>query len=213
MKKYFLLIGLSVFCLEIKAQESKIESVKFETGIQVPLGNLATKYELSEEFGVYYRTKLPFNDILDLGVKFYFPNVKYDFTYYAKDSTYSTKVKDINFTILGKVNKHYNFKLLKKDFVLEWTSGFGFNFLMFTDKEKLATKPTWETDENGDNVWNLNSDAKSLTSFYFSQGIGINRNRLGVSAYYNFIPYNWFTKRIEKNFGNSSLSFALTYKI
>lgn len=213
MKKYYLLICLSLFGIEIIAQETKIERVKIETGIQIPLGNLANKHELSEELGVYYRTKLPFDDILDLGVKFYFPNEKYDFTYFAEDSTYSTKVKDFNFTILGKVNKHYNFNLLKKEFVLEWTSGFGFNFLMFTDKEKLDKKPTWETDENGNKVWNVNSDAKSLTSICLSQGIGINRKKFGVSAYYIFTPYNWFSKRIEKSFGNSSMSFVLIYKI
>lgn len=85
--------------------------------------------------------------------------------------------------------------------------------MLFTDKERLNVKPTWETDENGNKTYNLNSDVKSLTSVYLAQGFGITRKKFGVSAYYNFTPYNWFSKRIEKNFGNSSLSIALIYKI
>lgn len=111
MRKYILIV-LVFFYFESSAQDQKFENFKFEAGIQIPLGNLANKYGFSEEIGVYYRSKLPFDDVLDLGFKFYFPNEKHDFTYFARDSAYVTKVKDINLTILGKVNKHYNLALV-----------------------------------------------------------------------------------------------------
>lgn len=213
MKKYILCLVLFLIAHLTFSQHQEFNKFNVETGVQIPLGNLSKKFAFSEEIGFYYRTKIAFDDVFNVGIKFNFPNKNTEFAYYATDSIYQTKLKDINITVLGKVDKQYDFKILNNSFVFEWTSGFGFSFLLFDDKEIVNKKPNWQTDENGEKTLNINSDAKSLTSVFISQGIGITRKKIGISANYNFTPYNWFSKRIEKSFGNSSLSFVLTYKI
>lgn len=213
MKKLIYTI-IVLFCLPMVAQQyemdsTKMERIRVEGGLFVPLGNLSNKMGVSKEIGVYYRLKMPHNDIADLGFKFYFPENNKDFTYYGRDSTYVTQSKSFGLIALMKINKQYEFHVFNKEFTFEYASGYGINFFVFDNKE-IENKGTESyTDENGNLVYKITTDLKALMSPLLSQGIGFTRKRLGVHFYYNFTPYNWFSKRIEKNFGNSSFSVGL----
>lgn len=195
------------------SQEINFKKFKIETGVQMPMGNLADKIGLSEELGLYYRMQSSFDDIVDLGFKINFLNHTNGFTYFDRDTIYQTNSKDVNLSFLTKVNKHYDVKFLNKDFKIEWINGFGFNFLLFDDKERLNNEIYSYTDDDGNLIIDINNDIKSLISPYFSQGIGIHKGSFGISVNYIFTPYNWLSKRIEKNFGNSSISYLITYKL
>lgn len=217
MKKYISAI-LLLFCYPILAQEYPIDSLKtekirLEAGLFVPLGSLSNKMGISKEFGIYYRLKMPHNDIADLGFKFYFPEDNKDFTYYDRDSTYTTRSKSFGLIALTKINKHFQINIFEKEYIVEYSSGIGFNFFLFDNK--VMDESGWETntDDDGNNSYKLNTDLKALMSPYFSQSIGVSRKQLGLSLQYNFMPFNWFSKRIEGGFGNSGASIVFIYKI
>lgn len=217
MKKICLRL-LLLFCLPIVAQQYEIDSteisrIRVEGGLFLPLGHLSNKMGVSKEIGVYYRLKMPHNDITDLGFKFYFPENNQDFTYYGRDSTYVTQSKSFGIIALMKINKEYSFHAFTKEFTFEYASGFGINFFLFDNKEIKNTGTETYTDEQGNLVYKITTDLKALMSPLLSQGIGFRRKRVGMHFQYNFIPYNWFSKRIEKNFGNSFLSFGINYHL
>ncbi len=217
MKKIIHILIL-LFCLPMVAQQfeidsTKIERIRVEGGLFVPLGNLCNKMGVSKEIGVYYRLKMPHNDMADLGFKFYFPENNQDFTYYGRDSTYLTQSKSFGIMALMKINKEYSFHVFTKEVTFEYTSGFGINFFLFDNKEMKNTGTETYTDENGNLVYKINTDLKALMSPLVSQGFGFSRKKIGLHFQYNFTPYNWFSKRIEKSFGNSSFSLGINYRI
>lgn len=213
MKKYQVVVLILLVIEPLFSQEINFKNFKIETGVHMPMGNLADKIGLSEELELYYRMQSSFDDIVDLGFKINILNHTKAFTYFDRDTIYQTNSKDVNLSFLTKINKHYDVEFLNKHFKMEWTNGFGFNFLLFDDKERLKNEIYSYTDDDGNLVIDINNDIKSLISPYFSQGIGMSKGNFGFSVNYIFTPYNWLSKRIEKNFGNSSISYLITYKL
>lgn len=207
------LFSLPIFAQQYEMDSTRIERIRVEGGLFVPLGNLSNKMGVSKEIGVYYRFKMPHNDIADLGFKFYFPENNQDFTYYGRDSTYVTQSKSFGLIALMKINKQYPIIVFNNEINFEYSSGIGINFFLF-DNQEMKEKG-WETitDEDGNKSYKLNTDIKALMSPYFSQSIGLSKKRIGIGFQYNFIPFNWFTKRIEGSFGNSGFSVLLSYKL
>jgi hypothetical protein len=218
MKRYIVTIFLLIIFTQMQAQIYEIDSVKIdrfriEAGLFVPVGNLSNKMDVSKEIGVYYRIKAAHKDIVDVGFKGYFPEGSKEFTYYGRDSIYATRSKSFGFIALTKINKHYNFSLFKKEIIVEWTSGIGFNFLFFEDKESPENTSGTRINEDGNSETIIDTNSKALMSPFLSQSFGFTRKRIGFSVQYDFMPYNWFTKRIESSFGNSAFSLFVSCKI
>jgi hypothetical protein len=227
MKKTFLTF-LILMISKSKAQESKIDSTKyerykFETGILIPLGNLKDKFEISQQFGFWYRTRIEHNDMMDFGLSFYIPSNPSQFTFKGNDSIFSVKPKGLHGMIGFRVNKLYNFKVLNQKITLEWSSSIGYSFFIFDDLEnRLYDKnnpPTEaeiqkknEEDRKNHVIRFHNTYSKALSTLHLGQGITLNYNHFGLQCHYNFTPYNWFSKRIDADFGNSSLSLGGFYK-
>lgn len=209
MKKYILIVSF-IFNWASNAQSKSIDSLKmkhfkFETGILIPLDNLKSKIGVSTVFGFWYRNRFENNDLLDLGLQISIPNVKNSFEFKGKDSTFQVRAKGFEFKLGTRVNKVYNLNLTSKKTNLEWSSGFGVSVFMFEDKENPEDSSGYFTDKDGKRSYNVDTNTKGLTSLYLSQGIGFTTQNFGFNLVYNFIPYNWFSKRIESDFGKSSL--------
>ena len=112
-----------------------------------------------------------------------------------------------------RMNKNYPVTIFKRTKTLEWSSTFGGSFFSFEDKENPENESGWQTDENGNQVYNIDTNTKALSCLYLAQGIGLSSKRLGIRIDYNYTPYNLFSKRIEKSFGNSSLTMSLNLKL
>jgi hypothetical protein len=217
MKKLFLLLSL-LFLTKAKAQEfvkdtTKYGHYKFETGILMPLGNLQSKIGPSQQYGFWYRTRIEHNDLLDLGFNIMVPKVQNSFVYTGKDSVFNVKAKGITIQVAFRVNKLYHFKFLQKKATIEWCSTYGASFFSFEDKENPENVSGYYADENGSYSYHIDTNTRALSCIYATQGIAFTAKNMGIAIHYNFTPYNWFTKRIDNQFGKSSLSVLLSYKL
>lgn len=205
-------------CINSNAQEfvkdtTKYERYKFETGILIPFGNLQSKIDVSQQYGFWYRTRIEHNDLLDLGFNIVVPTIKNSFVYRGKDSVFNVKPKGISVMVAFRMNKLYGFNIFQKNATVEWSSTFGASFFSFEDKENPENDSGYYTDENGNLTYRIDTNTKALSCLYAAQGVSLTSSRIGVQVTYNFTPYNWFSKRIDGDFGKSSLSLQFSYKL
>lgn len=111
-----------------------------------------------------------------------------------------------------RMNKLYPVELFHKKTTFEWSSSLGVSFFAFEDKENPEDSSGYSTNSNGEKVYNIDTNTKDLTCLFIAQGIGLNAQKYGVQMTYSFTPYSWFSKRIDSDFGNSSLSLSIYYK-
>jgi hypothetical protein len=217
MKK---LIAISILFLTqiVVAQEfvkdtTKYQRFKIELGMFIPVGNLRDKIGVSNQASFWYRTRIEHNDMMDFGINFIVPNVENSFVYKGKDSIYNVKAKGLSIMLGCRMNKNYQVTIFNRKKTLEWSSTFGGSFFSFEDKENPEYDGGWHTDENGSHVYKIDTNTRALSCIYLAQGIGLSSNRLGIHIDYNYTPYDLFSKRIEKGFGNSSLTMSLSLKL
>lgn len=216
MKKV-ILISIVFFKLSMNAQEpikdtTKYKRLKIESGVVIPLGNLKDKIGISNQFAFWYRKRIDHNDMMDLGINFIIPNVQNSFIYKGNDSIFNVKAKGITVMIGCRMNKNYSLIIFNRKRVLEWSSTFGASFFSFEDKENPEDESGFYIDDNGSQVYRIDTNTKALSCFYLAQGIGLYSNKFGFHIDYNYTPYDLFSKRIEKSFGNSSLTMSLNLK-
>lgn len=220
MKKIFFLF-LILFFTNTEAQEFEIDSTKYERfkidyGMLIPLGNLKDKFDASHEIGFWYSTRIVHNDIMDFGLTLNLPSNAKRFNYYGNDSIFRVKTKGLNGTVGIRINKLYK---LNQKLTLSWNSSIGYSFFIFDDlegrlydKQNPQSEQQSEQDEQG-NVVKIKTYSKALSSSCLGQGLAISYKQIGFQCNYNFTPYNWFSKRIDADFGTSSLSLSLFYKL
>ena len=216
MKKYwflFLLCGIKGY-MQIQSKDSlKSKRFKVEYGITVPTGNLSSKIGISQQFSFWYSTKITHGEELDLGITVIVPKVKERFTYQGKDSLFKVKSRMIHVLLASRFNKQFPLQGKCNGSVLEWRTSYGISFFCFEDLENPENTSGSYTNPDGSITYKIDTNTKALTSLYVGQGFGLVFKRFGLHATYNFTPYSWFSKRIENNFGNSSLSVQLQYKL
>lgn len=220
MEKIFYLF-LILFCFKTEAQEFEIDSTKYERfkieyGMLIPLGNLKDKFDASHEIGFWYSTRIVHNDIMDFGLTLNLPSNAKRFNYYGNDSIFRVKTKGLNGIVGIRINKLYK---LNQKLTLSWSSSIGYSFFIFDDlegrlydKQNPQSEQQSEQDEQ-DNVVKIKTYSKALSSSCLGQGLAINFKQIGFQCNYSFTPYNWFSKRIDADFGNSSLSLSVFYKM
>lgn len=208
---FFLNMGINA--QEIVKDTAKYKRFKLESGLFVPIGNLRDKIGISSQTAIWYRTRVDHNDMMDFGLNIIIPKVENSFVYKGKDSIYNVKSKGLNLMVGCRMNKNYKINIFNKKNNLEWSSSFGASFFSFEDKENPEDDSGWESDGNDGQVYRIDTNTKALTCLYLAQGIGLSSNGFGVHVDYNYTPYDLFSKRIEKGFGNSSLTMSLSLKL
>lgn len=214
MKKVLVIIVLLLQIMATAQEEpSKFEHFKLEAGVLVPLGNLKSKIGLSQQYGFWYRTRMEHNDLLDLGFNLVVPTIRNSFEYQGKDSIFHVKPKGLTIMVGCRMNKLYHISLLRNKATIEWSSTFGGSFLSFEDKENPEDTSGYYLDGNGNYSYHIDTNTKALSCIYAAQGVSVTCKNIGFQINYNFTPYTWFTKRIENDFGRSSLSLQLSCKL
>ena len=214
MKKLIVLItlflNLTANSQEFVKDSTKYKRFKIESGIFIPIGNLKDKIGVSSQTALWYRTRIEHNDMMDLGINIIIPNVEKSFIYKGNDSIYNVKAKGVTIMIGGRMNKFYPVTIFNRKKNLEWSSTFGACFFSFEDKENPKDSSGFYTDENGNQVYRIDTNTKALSCIYLAQGIGLSSNKIDFHIDYNYTPFDLFSKRIKKDFGNSSLTISLS---
>lgn len=217
MKKLIVIItvflSLSSNAQEFVKDTTKYARFKVESGMFIPMGSLKDKIGVSSQTSFWYRTRIEHNDMMDFGINIIVPNVENSFAYQGKDSIYIVKAKGVTIMVGFRMNKNYPVTIFNRKNNFEWSSTFGGSFFSFEDKENPEDESGYYTDENGNEIYRIDTNTKALSCVYLAQGIGLSSNRFGLHIDYNYTPYDLFSKRIEKGFGNSSLTMSLSLKL
>jgi len=219
--KYLLLSIMLFGCLSMNAQEDAVWDqrgffITISPGIWVPLGNLKKTFETSPQFKgalVAQGDKIK----LEIGADFILNQGNRPFNYHSSDTSFVTG-RHLDLSSLG-IKISFMDKLSPVAY-LEKSIGIGHTSIS-TDVEQLKKEcinveaDAWHFGKNecdGSGKYNY----PSLGSFYLSAGVGLQRvvfkkRVFAVHAEYRFAPYAWFGK-VEKGFGNSSLSTSFTFR-
>ncbi len=191
-----------LFAFQLQAQDTivfpKIDVFKrniLEVSYGKPIGNLADKYESSITTAFYMRTKIAKQQFIDFGA---------ELSGIVKGKSVDYKVENENIRLDGSKSAFYlgfrytRFLIQSKDdnFHIESNSGIGWKYLHYS-------KPDDEIYEEVDIKPALNTIA-------ISQGIKIVFYGFGLHCNYQYAPYDLFNKKVEKNFGGSSINFGLS---
>jgi len=185
-----------------------------ETGIRIPLGNLAGKVSTSAEFGAWWRTRIAHNDMADVGFSLYIPQNPKDFTYRFRDTDYTTKAIGVSGMVGVRFCKIYN---LGSKASVEWVSSYGYAFFTYYDEAKDQAEemlPRGKTLQD-DNTHTITIDTygRAFSTFHVGQGVRLNVGRVSVYGSYNFTPYGLLSSYVPDNFGSQSVSVALGFRI
>lgn len=211
MKNKFIVLVLLGFCINSfsqnkNADKSEYERVVVEFGQIIPFGNLKTKFDNSLYGSFWFRTRISNRKFVDLGGHVYFPKNRNSINYEHKDSIYRLKLTKISGLVAARYNRVYE---VTKNINLEWNSTLGLAILgrQAIDKEEYSkiNQRNVKTKEDGD--YEL-----ALLAVSLGQGFKLSRKDFGISCQYQYAPYSFFTKKIDSDFGSSSLLIGLVYK-
>lgn len=196
------LLILLFMCCPVCAQDTivfpKIDVFKrniLEVSYGKPIGNLASKYESSITTAFYMRTKIAKRQFVDFGV---------ELSGIVNGKSVDYKVGNENIQLDGSKSalflgfRYTRFLIQSKNenFHIESNTGIGWKYLHYSKPEDeiyedLDLKPT-------------------LNTIGFSQGIKLVFYGFGLHCNYQYAPYDLFNKKVEKNFGGSSINFGLS---
>ena len=196
------LLVLLFMCGSVWAQDTiifpKIDVFKrniLEVSYGKPLGNLASKYESSITTAFYMRTKIAKLQFVDFGI---------ELSGIVNGKSVDYKVGNENIQLDGSKSalflgfRYTRFLVQSKNenFHIESNTGIGWKYLHYS-------KPEYEIYEDLDLKPTLNTIG-------FSQGIKLVFYGFGLHCNYQYAPYDLFNKKVEKNFGGSSINFGLS---
>ena len=110
MKTYFAFIAFAS-CLMAHAQQTVTDTTAYErfiieAGVRIPMDKLANVIGPSPEFGLWFRSRMPNNDLIDVGCSLYLPTNRREFDY---EDNGKYKVKPLGISGMGgvRINKLY----------------------------------------------------------------------------------------------------------
>ncbi|MES2484723.1 MAG: hypothetical protein V4581_02090 [Bacteroidota bacterium] len=185
-----------------------------ETGLRIPVGNLADKVGTSAEFGAWWRTRIAHNNMLDAGFSLYVPQNPQDFSYRFEGADYTTKAIGVSGMVGVRLCKVYSLGTRSS---VEWISSYGYAFFTYYDEAKdqaEAAQPGRKTLED-DNTHTIEIDtyARGFSTFHIGQGVRLNIGRLSFYGSYNFTPYGLLSSYVPDNFGSHSISVVVQVRI
>ena len=186
--------------------KSEYERVVVEFGQIIPIGQLKTKFDSSINVGFWFRTRLSRNKFVDFGGNVYFPKNRNSINYEHKDSIYRLKLTKLSGLVGARYSKLFE---VYKNINFEWNSTLGLAVLgrQAIDKEEYNknTQKNERTKKDGDYD-------QALCALALAQGFKLSRKDFGISCQFQYAPYSIFYKKIDSNFGSSSLIIGLVYK-
>ena len=191
------------------AQEVVIDSTKYErlvaeANARIPIGSLAGKMGVSPEAGLWYRTKVSHNDMMDWGGTVFVPLGRKDFEYKTQEGVWQTKAVGVSGMVGCRMNKLYSVA----NTTLEWSTSFGYAFFTFHDEaSEYAHKNFPERYEDNNSGY-----IAALSTFHLGQGLRLQVKNYGLQLHYNYTPYGLFSKHVVDNFGSHSLSVGVWYR-
>jgi hypothetical protein len=208
MEKYFITLGL-IFCTIANAQQPVKDSVNYErfiaeAGIRIPLDKLANKIGPSPEFGLWFRSRMRNNDMIDLGFTLYAPTNRREFNYIGDNENYMVKPALVSGMVGVRFNKLYKLAGNRFTKTIEWSSTAGYAFFMYNSEIYNVSAGR----QNAEN----NNVAKALSTFQIGQGIKININNVGLQLHYNYTPYGLLSNHVADDFGAHSITFGMLYR-
>ncbi len=204
-------LALLCYCVtQAQQDDSKIElknvnELRFyerfviEAGMRVPFGELADKMGTSPEAGLWFRSRLRNDDMLDVGGTVCIPSGINEFDYKSHGQTYKVSPAGVSGMAGVRFCKVYNLKSVKYEKSVEWISGFGYAYFMYRDRYAVNTPSE-------------NNSHKALSTFYIGQGLRLNIDNVGFQINYNYTPYGQFSSHVPSDFGAHSLSLGVVYR-
>jgi hypothetical protein len=183
-----------------------------EAGVRIPLGNMKGKYSTSAEFGAWWRTRIAFNDMLELGLSLYIPQNPQEFTYTYRGEALPTNAIGASGMAGMRFCKVYRMGATTS---LEWVSSYGYAFFMYYDeyRDRYHVEPPVTPDDGHDENLLGDSYGRGLSTFHIGQGVRLTVGCVSFYAAYNFVPYGLFSRNVPDNFGSHSLSVSAQVRI
>ena len=186
-----------MFCLIANAQQPVTDTTFYErfiveAGVRFPLDKLADKIGPSPEFGLWFRSRMPDNDMIDVGFTLYTPTNRREFNYINDKAVYAVKPCAVS----GMAGVRF-----KK--LIEWSTTAGYAFFMYTDKSFKTVRDTRSSSP---------ATSKAFSTFHIGQGLKLNVNNVGLQVHYNYTPYGLLSDHVGNNFGSHSLTFGIFYR-
>jgi hypothetical protein len=175
------------------------ERVAIEAGVRIPFGNLADKIGTSPEIGLWFRTRLRNDDMLDIGGTVCIPSGIKEFEYESHGETYKVSPTGVLGMAGVRFCKVYKFGTGTYRKSAEWMSSFGYAYFMYRDRYAMNTPQQ-------------NNSHKALSTFHIGQGLRLNVDNVGFQVNYNYTPYGQFNSHVAQNFGAHSLSLGIVYR-
>ncbi|MFP5438482.1 MAG: hypothetical protein ACLGH8_11885 [Bacteroidia bacterium] len=182
-----------------KVKKPYYERVMAEAGARIPMGRLADKFSISPEVGLWFRSRIYIQDMLDVGFTVYVPTENRPFAYRDMGQVYAVRPMGANGTAALRFCKPYSIGTTR----LEWVSTFGYAFFMFRDRFNGITPNGALQKDN----------TKGLSTYALGQGIRVDlTTMMGIQAHYNYTPYGQLSKHVTDSFGSHSITLGLYYK-
>lgn len=204
MKKIILLVlvGQYIYCQNTTKVEKMeaYERVYIEVGAFNAIDNLKQKISLSPNVGFWFKTKLRTDESVDFGFNLNLPKTNEAFSYQKSDSIFVSKIAGISGMVGLRYNLNYKFSKTK-NISLDWFPSFGYAFA----RHKPILLAT-------DNMAKTELNQEFFSTIHLGQGIRFNIDNIGIQVQYQYTPYHFFYKHLDKNFGSQSLIFGIVYR-
>jgi len=196
-----------MFCPILNAQQPVTDTTFYErfiveAGVRMPLDKLADKIGPSPEFGIWFRSRMPDNDMIDVGFTLYTPTNRREFDYTDNKAVYTVKPDAVSGMAGVRFNKLYALSGTRFKKLIEWSTTAGYAFFMYTDK---GFKPVVDTRSSSP------ATSKAFSTFHIGQGLKLNVNNVCLQVHYNYTPYGLLSDHVGNNFGSHSLTFGIFY--
>ncbi len=170
-----------------------------EAGMRIPMDNLGDKTGASPEFGMWVRSRLRNENMLDIGGTVSAASDVHDFDYSGHDTTYKVSPSGVSGMAGFRLAKVYPLKGGNYKQSIELMPSFGYAFFMYRDRYVV-------------NGHTMNDGLKLLNTFHAGLGLRFTIDNLGFQANYNYTPYGQFSRHVPTNFGAQSFSLSLIYR-
>ena len=175
------------------------ERVSIEAGLRLPFGELADKVGVSPEVGLWFRTRLRNDDMLDIGGTVCIPSNIKEFDYQSHGEMYKVSPAGVSGMAGVRFSKVYKLNSDRYKKSTEWLSSFGYAYFMYRDRYALNTPAE-------------NNSHKALSTFHIGQGLRLNVDNVGFQVNYSYTPYGQFSSHVPQSFGAHSLSVGIVYR-
>ncbi len=189
--------------LAIKSK--KYERFYIETGIHIPIDNLAKVIKPSPQIGVWYRSKFQENNFVEIGFNVFIPLKNESFVFKVPDTLIKTNTEGVSGMVGFRFNKLYH-PFHKKEVSIEWNTSFGYAFFMYdANYHRYLNELESETKTN-------KPYSRAFSTFHIGTGFKFNYKNIGCQVHYQWTPYALFSDYIDKNFGAQALQIGIFYR-